>query len=1132
MSPVDPNAVTHGLSPTGRRIAGIVLPISGILILGAFLGILITREASWITFFDNFHWTVAYSAAALMAWFGVAEAESDTKVPRRWFAVGLTLHALGQILWDIQVAFGSNSFPGPSDLFYLSLGPCILLGLVEALRRNVGRLVFRTVMLDVASLVGAVMMVTLTLFLPHRGSTELGALLVMVAYPVGLLGAASVGVLMIPTLRLRLDPGWLVLLGALVLNGGLWMHWNMLTLDGRLEAGTFFNASISIAALILGWGGRHWKVIRRDDPNWERRCEWILRLLPLLVVIATSIAVVMVLTLPEITPAVRHLVPACAFVVAGFALARQSLLLRERDEMLDALRQARELEFNYQALFDTAQDGILILNGTAVEDCNPSAQHLFGCGRQDLIGSSFLVFCPELQPDGTRSGPLFSEYSVPAVAGQPQFFEWMIRQRDGRDALTEVRLNLFEGGGRPRLQAVIRDVGDRRKAERELRQRLELESRFSKLARNVPGVLFALKMDPLGGVSLPYLSPKSESILGVRSESPGEDGRRLLARLHREDVRKVIESLRWSAESLSPWNEEFRTVPAYRGETWIEGRAIPERQVTGDTLWHGILLDITQRRSSQVAMDRGRRELQLILDSVPAMIFYKDRQHRILRVNAEAGRITGLASEQVEGFTDSELNRAEAADYIRDEEEVMASGVAKRGIVEPLRTADGIRWMLTDKLPYRDESGQIVGVIGFALDITERKRAEDERKRLAADLLQSQKMEAIGQLAGGVAHDFNNILAVIHCNASLLQDSIRDPRSAELVKQIFGAVDRAARMIRQLLLVGRRKPMDPADLDVGEVVTAMVSLLRPLVGKAITIEIDVEPGLPQAHADASMLEQVLLNLTVNARDAMPSGGMLKILVRRIAIASESLPSHPDARVGEFVKLSVVDQGTGIPPEVMPHIFEPFFTTKDQGKGTGLGLSTVYGIVREHLGWLEVETETGRGTAVHVYLPLGSSEIRVIRRDPSLGALPSSKGGATILLVEDQPALRSVARALLEHFGYQVIEAPDGRAALALWKTQRDQIDLLFTDLVMPSGVSGKDLAIELRKDRPDLPILFTSGFSREMLDDPASKSSVVGGFLAKPYTADRLSMAVEKALRTVGVRIESERRLVDRGGTL
>ncbi len=1104
----------------GRRIAGSVLPISGMLILGAFLGILTTRDASWITFFDNLHWTVAYSAAALLAWFGVAEAESDARLPRRWFAVGLTLYAVGQILWDIQVAVGNNPFPGPSDLFYLWLGPCTLLGLVEALRRNVGRLEFRTVMLDAISLAGAVLMVTLTLYLPRRGGTEVGSLLVMVAYPVGLLGAASVGALMIPTLRLRADPGWLVLLAALVLNGGLWMRWNILTLDDRLGTGTFFNAGFSIAALILGWGARHWKVVRRDDPSWERRCEWILRLMPLLVVIAASIAVVMVLTLPGITPAVRHLVPACAFVVAGFALARQSLLLRERDRLLDAQRQARELEFNYQALFETAQDGILILNGTVVEDCNPSAQHLFGCGRRDLIGSSFLVFCPELQPDGTRSGPLFAEFSVPAVAGQPQFFEWMIRQRDGRDALTEVRLNLLEGGVCPRLQAVIRDVGERRKAERELHQRLELESRFSKLARNVPGVLFALKMDPLGGVSLPYLSPKSESILGVRPESPGEDGRRLLARLHRDDVRKVIETLRWSAESLSPWHEEFRTVAAYRGETWIEGRAIPERQVTGDTLWHGILLDISQRRSAEVAMERGRRELQLILDSVPAMIFYKDRHHRILRVNAEAGRITGLAREQVEGFTDGELHREEAAAYIRDEEEVMTTGLAKRGIVEPLRAAGGIRWMLTDKLPYRDESGQIVGIIGFSLDITERKRAEDERKKLAAELLQSQKMEAIGQLAGGVAHDFNNILAVIHCNASLLQDSVRDPRSAELVNQIFGAVDRAARMIRQLLLVGRRKPMDPADLDVGEVVTAMASLLQPLVGKAITINIDVEPGLPQARADASMLEQVLLNLTVNARDAMPSGGVLKILVRRIAISSESLPAHPDARVGEFVRVSVIDHGTGIPPEVMPRIFEPFFTTKDQGKGTGLGLSTVYGIVREHLGWIEVETEAGRGTAIHIYLPSGSSEVWATKRDPARGANPGA--GATILLVEDQPALRSVARALLEHFGYRVIEAPDGRAALELWRTQRDGVDLLFTDLVMPSGVSGKELAVELRKDRPELPILFTSGFSREMLDDPASKSSVTGGFLAKPYTAERLSMAVEKALRAAGARNGSE----------
>ena len=1113
MSQADSNPVAPGLRPWSHRLGSIVLPISGSLIACAFVGLLVFKDSAWVTVCDNLHWTLAYSTAALLAWLGVVEADPSTRVPRQWFAVGLTLYAAGQLVWDIQVAVGRNPFPGPSDLFYIWLGPCTLMGLIQAVRRGVKRLEFRTVILDAVSLSGAVLMVTVTLYLQRNRETDLGSLLVMVAYPVGLLGAACVAALMIPTLRLAPDRGWLVLLAALVLHGGLWMRWNVLTLDDALGNGTLFNACFSMVALLQGWGARHWRVVRSEDPVWERRCEWSLRLLPLLVVMAASLAVVLVLTLPGTRPAVRYLVPACAFVVAGVALGRQSLLLRERDRLIHAQRQARELQLNYKALFETAQDAILILHGTAVEDCNPSALQLFGCGRAELIGSSLLSFSPELQPDGVRSGPRFTDFSGPALAGKAQFFEWLIRPRDGREALAEVRLNLLEGGAGPRLQAVIRDVGERRKAEEELRQRLELESRFAKLARNVPGVLFALKMDPLGGVSLPYISPKAEPLLGIRSESPGEDGRRLLARLHREDVRRVIESLRWSAESLSAWQQEFRMAPSYRGETWIEGRAIPERQVTGDTLWHGILLDITQRRSAEQALERGRRELQLILDSVPALIFYKDREHRILRVNAESVRVTGLPRERVEGFTDSELQRVEAPDYIRDEEEVMTTGNPKRGIVEPLQTANGIRWMLTDKLPYRDESGKIVGIIGFALDITERRLAEDEKKKLAAELLQSQKMEAIGQLAGGLAHDFNNILAVIHCNTSLLQDSARDPRSAELVRQILDAVDRAARMIRQLLLVGRRKPMEPADLDVGELVTAMASLLRPLVGKSIQIAIDIEPGLPRARADASMLEQVLLNLTVNARDAMPSGGMLKIRIQRVAIDVASLPAHPNARAGEFVRLSVMDQGTGIPPEVLPRIFEPFFTTKEQGKGTGLGLSTVYGIVREHLGWIEVESEASAGTSVHVYLPLGASELTSAHAEAGGRRL---HGGATILLVEDEPALRKVARALLERFGYAVIEAADGPSALELWKLNRDRVSLLFTDLVMPNGISGRDLALEILKNRPDLPVLFTSGFSREMLDDPSSKAPAPGGFLAKPYTAERLSIAVDKALRTGG----------------
>ena len=1110
---MNPSVTIHAMAsgPTRRWIV-LGLWISGALTLVGFLGDCFADSKRWLVFFDNLHWTTAYIAAVLMGWMGVRTATPECRAPRAWFTAGLAASALGQLISDIQIYTGTQRFPAPSDFFYLLLGVCSLAGLISTLRTSVPRSELKTFVLDAVSLAVVVLMLTLAFYLPRRGATPLFSFLVMIAYPAGILTPASVVIMMIPTLRLRANAGWIALLVSLLWSGALYIQWNVLALDAVLKDGSFYNACFSLTALLNGYGAMRWQATRSTNPQWDRRCEGILQLLPVVVVIITSVGLILALTIPGTVTAVKYVALTGSMIVAGTALARQSLLLQERDRLLFAERRARDHQLDYKALFESAHDAILVLRGSIVDDCNPSTLALLERSSRELIGHSLVEFSPSFQAGGTPSDEQLNRLLDNAVVGKSPCFEWTFLRPDGGWLHTEVRLSPLERSSGLMTHVVVRDITERKMAEEALQMLLEAETRMSKLAGNLPGIVFTLQLRPDGIFSLPYISPKADALIGMSRVALEADAGPILERIHPDDRSRVVESLRESAAMLKSWRLGFRASVVSGAESWMEGRAVVERDPEGGVLWHGILLDVSHQRIAELELERHRKELQLILDSVPALIFFKDRDHRLLRVNAEAVRVTGLPREQIEGFTDRELKREQADGYFRDEDEVMSTGIPKRGIVEELQTANGPRSMLTDKLPYRDENGKIVGIVGFSLDITERRRAEMEREKLESELRQSQKMEAIGQLAGGVAHDFNNILAIIHCAASLLSETTAEAETRNFARQIQDAVDRAAKMIRQLLLVGRRKAMEPVNLDVGEVSLAMTGLLQPLVGKQIPIDVQVEPNLPRARADASMIEQVLLNLTVNARDAMPSGGRLRIRVDSIEVSDEHAQVHPLARPGRFVRLSVTDQGGGISVEHLPRIFDPFFTTKEPGKGTGLGLATVYGIIRQHEGWIEVDSESGKGSEFRVYLPI--SDETDSPSGTASGPVRCLAGRGTILLVEDEPALRAMAQSILERGGYEVVPASNGPSALKLWADCQGKFDLLFTDLVMPEGLSGGDLAMHLRGERADLPVLFTSGYSSDLPTGAAGAfaGSEVEGFLTKPYNPEQLLKAVSECL--------------------
>ena len=369
-----------------------------------------------------------------------------------------------------------------------------------------------------------------------------------------------------------------------------------------------------------------------------------------------------------------------------------------------------------------------------------------------------------------------------------------------------------------------------------------------------------------------------------------------------------------------------------------------------------------------------------------------------------------------------------------------------------------------------------------------------------------QKMEAIGLLAGGVAHDFNNILTVIQGYSQLLLclDSVKS-ESQDWVKQISQAADRAAQLTQQLLAFSRKQEIKTEALNINTVVGNISKMLRAMVGETVSVHLDLDDQLPPVQADAGQLGQVLMNLAVNARDAMPSGGRLTIQTEVITFGPANAASDPEVRPGEFVCLSVSDTGSGIPPEVLPRIFEPFFTTKAVGRGTGLGLSTVYGIIKQHQGWAKVSSDLNQGTTFRLFLPSVAS---VLGKREDVQDISHSGNKETILVVEDEPALLDLVTSILESHQYRVLSAQSGPAALEVWHKQQKNVDLLLTDLVMPDGLSGSELLRRLREDRPELRGILTSGYVA-----PELALSDHDAFLQKPYRPSALLNVIHDCLR-------------------
>jgi signal transduction histidine kinase/CheY-like chemotaxis protein len=426
------------------------------------------------------------------------------------------------------------------------------------------------------------------------------------------------------------------------------------------------------------------------------------------------------------------------------------------------------------------------------------------------------------------------------------------------------------------------------------------------------------------------------------------------------------------------------------------------------------------------------------------------------------------------------------------------------------------RWVSANSAPVRDSQGNIVAGVVVFTDITEHKRAEEQREELESQLRQAQKMEAVGQLAGGVAHDFNNILTAIFGNVELAISELEtflpdESRSLEGLRQIEQSAERAAALTRQLLAFSRRQVTQPELLDLNTTLSNLQKMLRRLITENVALKVINGKDLEYALADPGQIEQVIVNLSVNARDAMPEGGTLTIETANVTLDEAYAAHHPEANPGPHVMLAVSDTGHGIDPATRERIFEPFFTTKRLGEGTGLGLATVYGVVKQASGHIMVYSEVGRGTTFRIYLPV--AQVADMKRATPVAERPPPTGTETVLVCEDDPAVRDLTANMLHSAGYTVLSASGASQAVELAKAETRPIDLLITDVIMPD-TNGKALSAILTSLRPDLRTLYVSGYTANVIAHHGVLDEGVA-FLEKPFSRDKLLRRVRQVLDAV-----------------
>jgi PAS domain S-box-containing protein len=744
-----------------------------------------------------------------------------------------------------------------------------------------------------------------------------------------------------------------------------------------------------------------------------------------------------------------------------------------------------------QGLTEASHDMIFIVDPRGlVMYANPTLTRQFSTEPERFLGRPLLALLPAKAPEQTQA-----DLEKVLASGQPAYQETSVLFPHGERWLGTWLLPLRNAEGR--VTAVLgtaRDLTVRRRTEAALR---ESEERYRRLVELAPYGVFVHchgKIVFANSTGLDLLGARRQEELLGRSFLEFIPPHQLSAAQQR--VRQVIE-----LGARTPFLET-QFVRLDGGVLDVEEMSIPF-ELDNEPAVQVIARDITETRRLDRALQQSEARFERIFRAGPAVVGISTvEEGRFVEVNENFLQVTGFSREEVIGKTGAELGlwvqperREELFRLVREQGQV-------RNFEADLFSKDRqVRHILLSVETLQLAAGPCM--LFSALDVTDRRQLEER-------LREAQKLEAIGQLARGVAHDFNNILTIIQGHTTLIrmQNEV-SPRVADSLRQVSEAAERAANLTRQLLTFSRRQPLQPRVLDLNQVLGSLTEMLRRALGEDIVLEVKPAPALSPVMADLGMMEQVLLNLTINARDAMPRGGRLILSTASRTYAADE-PGLPRGLVaGPYVCLTVQDTGEGIAPEVLPRIFEPFFTTKEPGKGSGLGLATVHSIVQQHQGWIEVNSEPKQGTTFRMFLPVVPTLAPAA--GPEARSLVMPMGRETVLLVEDEDEVRRLYRDVLEQCGYKVLTAANGPEALRVWQRRGEQVDLLLTDVVMPGGLNGRELAQRFAAEKPGLKVILTTGY-RFDLGGKGGPLVFQWRLLQKPYPPESLAQVVRECL--------------------
>ena len=824
---------------------------------------------------------------------------------------------------------------------------------------------------------------------------------------------------------------------------------------------------------------------------------------------------------------------------SGHLLGFHSIIhdISSRKAVEEALQRS---ETRFRTLVESIGEGVAAVDvDERFTFINGAAAEMFGVDQSTFLGQSLRDFVSD------DDWKLVLDQTARRKAGQTGRYELDITRRDGsvRNIIVNATPRRDSGERYVGATAVFFDSTDAKEAERALH---ESEEKYRSLFEESQDIIYITSRD--GG--LVDISPSAEALFGYSREELIEmDVHGLYP--DPEDRRRFQDEIE-RAGSVRAFPVKLRSRSGEVRDCLLTSTVSRDRD--GATLgYQGIIRDVTERGRAECSRERSRAAFRIIAEAAVAADGIPDLCSRVLEglvetygfdfgtvrlydaVSRTLGcvAIAGVAEENVGQFGEQHLDDplGTAALVARTGRPIFAPDTALHEIsrTHTARLAELNMRTLVAR-PIMGSAGDLLGVLQLAASqptevgpqdesvfqtvsemfaaILERARAVEEREQMHAQLLQAQKMEAIGTLASGVAHDFNNLLTAIQGFADLALMSVDEskPLHGDLEK-IRSSAERGSRLVRQLLLFSRRQSVELAPIDLNTTTQGLMRMLAPLIGEDIAMSLVLEPDTPIVMADEAGMQQILMNLAVNARDAMPDGGTLTIITETVELGDDECVDLPESRPGRFVRLSVEDTGVGMDTETIARIFEPFFSTKGPARGTGLGLAVVYGIVKQHGGWLSVESDSDRGSTFHVYLPASGEAI-----DGEPGRVPSIIGlagsGERILVVEDEHTVRDFATKVLRRNGYVVFEAETVTEALGLLEREQEQFALVFSDVVLPDR-SGVQLAEHLSRTNPSLPVLLSSGHTDEKSQWKAIRDRGLP-FLEKPYSLPDLLRAVKE----------------------